>query len=283
MNTKMITCMVAAALLSNAYLADAQQTGKVSRIGFLDASTVSGSAVLVEPFRQELSKLGWIEGKSIAFEYRFAEGQPERLPELAAELVRLKVDLIVVAGIGPALAAKSVTASIPIVMASAGDPVGAGLVSSLAQPGGNVTGLSTLAPDLDTKRIEVLKDAVPKLVRVGLLLTPTAGLVGDRSLKDLRVTALSLKLKLEEIDTQLGTKGLESAFQTAKQKQVRAIMLQANRRLVGERKRIVELAAKYRLPAIFHRRRLSMRVASCPTAWTTMTSIGARLFTSTRS
>jgi len=251
MNTKMITCMVAAALLSNAYLADAQQTGKVSRIGFLDASTVSGSAVLVEPFRQELSKLGWIEGKSIAFEYRFAEGQPERLPELAAELVRLKVDLIVVAGIGPALAAKSVTASIPIVMASAGDPVGAGLVASLAQPGGNVTGLSTLAPDLDTKRIEVLKDAVPKLVRVGLLLTPTAGLVGDRSLKDLRVTALSLKLKLEEIDTQLGTKGLESAFQTAKQKQVGAIMLQANRRLVGERKRIVELAAKYRLPAIF--------------------------------
>jgi len=243
--------MVAAALLSNAYLADAQQTGKVSRIGFLDASTVSGSAVLVEPFRQELSKLGWIEGKSIAFEYRFAEGQPERLPELAAELVRLRVDLIVVAGIGAALAAKSVTASIPIVMASAGDPVGAGLVASLAQPGGNVTGLSTLAPDLDTKRIEVLKDAVPKLVRVGLLLTPTAGLVGDRSLKDLRVTALSLKLKLEEIDTQLGTKGLESAFQTAKQKQVRAIMLQANRRLVGERKRIVELAAKYRLPAIF--------------------------------
>ena len=135
MNTKMITCMVAAALLSNAHLADAQQTGKVSRIGFLDASTVSGSAVLVEPFRQELSKLGWIEGKSIAFEYRFAEGQPERLPELAAELVRLKVDLIVVAGIGAALAAKSVTASIPIVMASAGDPVGAGLVASLAQPG----------------------------------------------------------------------------------------------------------------------------------------------------
>src|SRR5215467_3525377 len=216
MNTKMITCMVAAALLSNAYLAEAQKTGKVFRIGFLDASTVSGSAVLVEPFRQELSKLGWIEGKSIAFEYRFAEGQPERLPELAAELVRLRVDLIVVAGIGAALAAKSVTASIPIVMASAGDPVGAGLVASLAQPGGNVTGLSTLAPDLDTKRIEVLKDAVPKLVRVGLLLTPTAGLVGDRSLKDLRVTALSLKLKLEEIDTQLGTNGLESAFQNRK-------------------------------------------------------------------
>ena len=251
MNTKMITCMVAAALLSNAYLADAQQTGKVSRIGFLDASTVSGSAVLVEPFRQELSKLGWIEGKSIAFEYRFAEGQPERLPELAAELVRLRVDLIVVAGIGAALAAKSVTASIPIVMASAGDPVGAGLVASLAQPGGNVTGLSTLAPDLDTKRIEVLKDAVPKLVRVGLLLTPTAGLVGDRSLKDLRVTALSLKLKLEEIDTQLGTKGLESAFQTAKQKQVGAIMTIAIRPFFAERKRIVELAVKYRLPAIY--------------------------------
>src|SRR5215471_8119158 len=141
---KRIVWLVTLLLLAAGTFAEAQKTGKVFRIGFLDASTVSGSAVLVEPFRQELSKLGWIEGKSVAFEYRFAEGQPERLPELAAELVRLKVDLIVVAGIGPSSAAKSATASIPIVMASAGDPVGAGLVASLAQPGGNVTGLSTL-------------------------------------------------------------------------------------------------------------------------------------------
>ena len=149
--------------------ADAQQTGKIFRIGFLDASTASGSAVLVEAFRQELSKLGWIEGKNITIEYRFAEQKPERLPELAADLVRLKVDLIVVSATPPALAAKSATTTIPIVMANAGDPVGAGLVASLARPGGNVTGLSGLAPELNTKRLEILKDAVPKLARVGLL------------------------------------------------------------------------------------------------------------------
>ena len=150
-------------------MAEAQQPGKIFRIGFLDASTASGSAVLVEAFRQELSKLGWIEGKNIAIEYRFAEQKPERLPELAADLVRLKVDLIVVAGTPPALAAKSATTTIPIVMASASDPVGAGLVASLARPGGNVTGLSSLASELNTKRLEILKDAVPKLARVGLL------------------------------------------------------------------------------------------------------------------
>ena len=126
-------------------------------------------AVLLEAFRQELSKLGWIEGKNIAIEYRFAEQKSERLPELAADLVRLKVDLIVVSGTPTALAAKKATTTIPIVMASAGDPVGAGLVASLARPGGNVTGFSSLSPELNTKRLEILKDAVPKLARVGLL------------------------------------------------------------------------------------------------------------------
>ena len=132
-------------LLAPCSSVEAQQTGKIFRIGFLDTSTASGSAVLVEAFRQELSKLGWIEGKNITIEYRFAEQKPERLPELAADLVRLKVDLIVVAGTAPALAAKKATTTIPIVMATAGDPVGAGLVASLARPGGNVTGLSSLA------------------------------------------------------------------------------------------------------------------------------------------
>ena len=124
--------------------AQAQQAGKIFRIGFLDPSTASGSAVLVEAFRQELSKLGWIEGKNITIEYRFAEQKNERLPELAADLVRLKVDLIVVSGRQSALAAKKATTTIPIVMTNAGDPVGAGLVASLARPGGNVTGLSSL-------------------------------------------------------------------------------------------------------------------------------------------
>src|SRR5215510_3199538 len=169
MNTKLIMCLLAAALLSNAHLADAQPTGKVFRIGFLDNSTAAGMGVLVEAFRQELSKLGWIEGKNITIEYRFTEQKPERMSDLATELVRLKVDLIVVSGIGVALAAKKETTTIPIVMTRAGDPVALGLVASLARPGGNITGVSTLSWDLITKRLEVLKDTVPKLTRVGVL------------------------------------------------------------------------------------------------------------------
>ena len=161
-------------LLTSAPVADAQQTGKIFRIGYLDGSTASGSAVLVEAFRQELGKLGWIEGKNFTIEYRFAEQKTERLPELAADLVRLKVDLIVVAGTPAALAAKRATTIIPIVMTNAADPVGAGLVASLARPGGNVTGFSSLAIELNTKRLEILKDAVPKLGRVGLLRPPGA-------------------------------------------------------------------------------------------------------------
>ena len=232
-------------------VAEAQQTGKIFRIGFLDASTASANAVLLDAFRQELKKLGWIEGKNIAIEYRFAEQKPERLPELAADLVRLKVDLIVVSGLTMALAAKKATTTIPIVMATSADPVGAGLIASLARPGGNVTGLSSLPDELGTKRLEILKDAVPKLSRVGLLRPPGASTITDFQLKELRPAAVALKLKLEEIDTQLDAKGLESAFQTAKQKQVDAIMTIAVRTFSGERKPIVELAGKYRLPAIY--------------------------------
>ena len=231
--------------------ASAQQPGKIFRIGYLDPSTSSGSAVLLDAFRQELSKLGWIEGKNIAIEYRFAEQKPERVPELAADLARLKVDLIVVPG-APALAAKNATTAIPIVMINTPDPVGLGLVVSLARPGGNVTGLAALAPELNTKRLEIFKDAVPKLARVGLLRRPPGVNVGqDLQLKEIRLAALALKLKLEEIDTQLDAKGLENAFQTARQKQVNATMTTALRSFFAERKRIVELAGKYRLPAIY--------------------------------
>jgi putative tryptophan/tyrosine transport system substrate-binding protein len=238
-------------LLALGLSAEAQQTGKVPRIGFLESSTASGIAVLLEAFRQELSKLGWIEGKNITIEYRFAEQKNERLPELAADLVRLKVDVIVVSGSGPAIAAKSATTTIPIVMANLGDPVGAGLVASLARPGGNVTGNASLSPELNSKRLEVLRDTVPKLARVGLLVQPGGSIPLDLQLKELRPAALALKLKLEEIATQPDAKGLESAFQTAKQKQVGAIMTQADRRFFAERKRIVELAVKHRLPAIY--------------------------------
>jgi putative tryptophan/tyrosine transport system substrate-binding protein len=234
-------------------VADAQQAGKVARIGFLDNSTASGMAVLLEAFRQELSKLGWIEGKNITIEYRFAEHKNERLPELAAELVRLKVDLIVTSGGNTPLVAKKATTTLPIVMTTSPDPVGQGLVSSLARPGGNVTGLSGLGPELLSKRLEILKDAIPRLSRVGLLRTPGGALGSDPELilKELRPAALALKIRLEEIKTQPDAKDLESAFKTAKQKQVNAIMTTPGRRLFAERKPIVELAGKYRLPAIY--------------------------------
>jgi putative ABC transport system substrate-binding protein len=205
----------------------------------------------VSPFRQELNKLGWIEGKNITIEYRFAEGKTDRLPELAAELARLKVDLIVTTGRVPALAAKDATTTIPIVMIGNPDPVGAGLVATLARPGGNATGLSSLG-ELSSKRLEILKDTVPKLARVGLLQQVTRRVRGDVTAgKDLRAAAPLLKLELEEIETEADAKGLESAFRTAKQKQVGAIMTGGGRLFLAERKRIVELAGKYRLPAIY--------------------------------
>jgi ABC-type uncharacterized transport system substrate-binding protein len=242
--------MMFVAVLTSEHLAHAQQPGKLFRVGFLESSTASGMAVLLDAFRHELSKLGWIEGKSIVFEYRFAEGKTERLPELAAELVRLKVDLIVITGNPAASAAKRATTAIPIVMANATAPVESGFIASLARPGGNITGLSNLATELNSKRLEVLKDTVPKLARVGLLRNAAI----SPQLKELRPAAVALQLNLEEIETQVDAKSLERAFQTAKQKQVGAIMTTSTRPFFAQRKRIIELAAKYRLPAIYFQR-----------------------------
>jgi putative ABC transport system substrate-binding protein len=193
-NRKWVGCVAILLLLTGwVPIAAAQQTGKIFRIGFLDVSTAAGTAVLLEAFRQELSKLGWIERKNIIIEYRFAEGNSERVPEFAADLVRLKVDLIVATGPNPTLAAKKASTTIPIVMAFTGDPIGSGLVVSLARPGGNVTGLSSLSTELNGKRLEVLKDAVPKLRRVGLLRPMKAADVVQ--LRELRPAALALKLQ----------------------------------------------------------------------------------------
>ncbi len=229
----------------------AQQTGKVFRIGFLDRSTPSGSVLFLDVFRQELSKLGWVEGKNVSIEYRFAEGKTDRLPELAAELVRLKVDLLVVSGRAPALAAKKASSTTPIVMISFPDPVAAGMVASLARPGGNVTGLSGLNPELDTKRFEILRDVIPNLSRVGVLRQAGIPAAADSPLQELRSAAPVLKLKLEEIETEAGPSGLDSAFRTAKQKQVNAIMIGGGRTFFAERKQIVQFAAKHRLAAIY--------------------------------
>src|SRR5262245_36868327 len=253
MKKQLLALSFAAVLSALCVPASAQQTGKIFRIGFLDNSTASGMAVLLEPFRQELAKLGWSEGKNIAIEYRFSEQKRERLPELAADLVRLNVDLIVTTGEPPALVAKTATSTIPIVMANSADPVGSGLIASLARPGGNVTGVSNLGPELNSKRLEILKDAIPKLARVGFLRS-AGSIASPTQVREIRPAALALKLKLEEIETQPDPRGLESAFKTAKQKQVDAIMMVTSRQFFAERKRIVELAVKYPLPAIYVQR-----------------------------
>jgi putative ABC transport system substrate-binding protein len=245
--------LVATLVLVFGVAAEAQQSGKIFRIGYLDPSTPAGSAVLLQAFWQEMRKLGWAEGKTITMEYRFGEQNTDRLPDLATDLVRLKVDVIMTTGGPAALAAKAATRTIPVVMATTGDPMGEGLVVSLARPGGNVTGLSALTTELNTKRLEILKDALPKLVHVGLLRGP-GGIGQDLQLKEIRATAPALKLKLAEIETQLDAQGFENAFQTARQKQVNAILTTTTRSFFAARKQIVELAEKYRLPAIYFQR-----------------------------
>jgi putative tryptophan/tyrosine transport system substrate-binding protein len=254
MSKKIIPVALSALLFALCMSAHAQQKDKVFRIGFLDPSNASGSAVVVDVFRQELRKLGWVEGKNISIEYRFAELKPERVAELAAELVRLKVDLIVTSGNPPALEAKKATSTIPIVMINVSDPLGLGLVASLSRPGGNVTGISSLAVELNTKRLEILTDAIPKLDRVGLLQGSSYNPGVELQLKELRVAAPALKIILEEIKTQFDPQTLETAFKTAKQKQVKAIMTTSTRNFFAERKQIVELAGKYRLPGIYSRK-----------------------------
>ena len=229
--------------------AGAQQAGN-ARIGYLDPSTRSSSAGHLEAFRQEMNRLGWIEGKNITIDYRFAEQEPKRLPDLAAEFVRLKVDVILCSSTPPVLAAKNATTTIPIVMAVSGDAVASGLVGSLARPGGNITGLTSFTGELAGKRLEILKETVPKLTRVAVLwFSGGPGVAQRLQLKEIRAAALALNLKLEEIE--LDPKDLEGAFQTAMRKQVNAIIVASAAVIFAERKRIVELANKYRLPAAY--------------------------------
>jgi putative ABC transport system substrate-binding protein len=253
--TRKITALAAGALVLALFgPADAQQTGKIFRIGYLDVSTPSGSAILVDALRQELSKLGWVEGKNIAIEYRFAEQKQERLPELAADLVRLKVDVLVTTGGGPASSAKEVSGTIPIVVTAASELLASGLVASLARPAGNVTGLSVMTAELSTKRLEILKDAIPKLSSVGFLRDTQKTKTNTLELKELKAAASALNLKLEDIEAETDAKGIESALQTAKQKQLGAIMTASSRYFLAEKKRIVELANKNRLAAMYHQK-----------------------------
>jgi putative tryptophan/tyrosine transport system substrate-binding protein len=228
----------------------AQAQGKVWRIGFLSATSPSSNAESIEALRQGLRELGYAEGQNIVIEYRWAEGRFERLPDLAAELVRLKVDVIVASTGQAALAAKNSTATIPIIMVGTADPVGSGLVASLAQPGGNVTGLS-LTPGLGIsgKQLELLHEAFPKLRQVAVLANPAAPVTAGW-LRETELAARSLGVQLRVVEVR-DPDELDGAFSTIKKAHARALLVIADALLALNRSRIVAFAASSRLPATY--------------------------------
>jgi putative ABC transport system substrate-binding protein len=228
----------------------AQQPAGIHRIGILSPSSGSVFPARVEAFRQRLRQLGYVEGKNILIEYSYAEGKNERVPDLAAELVHLKVDIIVTTGSIATLAAKKASGTIPIVFAGASDPVGTGIVSSLARPGGNITGLSLIAPDLDGKRLELLKEAFPKVARAAFLWNPS-GPRGNLPLTDMEAAAKALGLKLLSLEVR-SLDDFEGAFARALKERAQALITTTGALINTQQRRVLDFAAKNRLPAIYH-------------------------------
>jgi putative ABC transport system substrate-binding protein len=243
--------IAAGALLAAPFAAGAQQRGKVARIGFLSLD-LAGNPRGTESFRQGLRDLGYVDGRNVVIEYRDAEGKRERLPALAAELVALKVDVIVAPTTPAAVAAKQATTTIPIVFAVASDPVASTLVTSLARPGGNVTGLSILSTDLVGKWLELLTKAVPGVSRVAILWQP--GAWGERTeqdiLKEARVAARALGVRPQFIEAR-GPADFDKAFSDMTTAHADALTVMPSNMFINERKRLVDLAARHRLPAVY--------------------------------
>jgi len=236
-------------LFAVAVIAEAQQPAKVPRIGLL-GNSASTNPARNEAFRQGLRDLGYVEGKNIGIEWRFWEGKQDRQRPMAAELARLKVDVIVAVGTGDIRAAKEASATIPIVMISGGDAVGSGLVASLASPGGNVTGLATLRPELSGKRLELLKEIVPRLSRVAVFTSPGRG---DHAqiLKELNLAAGPLGVQLQHLDIR-SPKDFESAFRDAAKGRAEAVLVRVSGSILfAHRTKVLQLAVKGRLPAIY--------------------------------
>jgi putative tryptophan/tyrosine transport system substrate-binding protein len=250
MNRKITAFTLCAMLLALCASAAAQQSTKIPRIGFLSASSLSANAARTEAFRQGLRELGYVEGKNIVIDWRSAEGKADRLPALAAELVRLKVDIIVSASPTATRSANEATVTIPIVMAFDSDPVGLGFVASLARPGGNITGLSTLAPEISGKLVELLKEIVPRLSRVAVLGTSTTPGYAP-VLKEMELAAGALKVKLQNLDV-LSPKDIETAYRAASKGRAQAVLVRGGPVLTSQRTQVVELAVKSRLPAIYN-------------------------------
>ena len=239
-------CALLSALCGSA---QAQQPKKVPRIGFQSAGSPSANAARLEAFRQGLRELGYAEGKNIVIEYRYAEGKFDRLNEFAAEFVRLKVDVIVTAGGISTRSAKEATVTIPIVMTQDIDPVGNGFVASLARPGGNITGLSTLAPEINGKQLELLKEIVPKFARVAVLGTTTNPGTAQ-AIRETELAAGSLTVQLQYIDV-LDPKDIETAFRAASKGRAEAVLVLISSVLNSQRTQVINLAAKNRFPAMY--------------------------------
>ena len=240
----LLTVMV----LASIHLAQAQQPKKVPRVGFLTTSGQSSK----EAFRQGLRELNYVEGKNIIIDYRQTEGKAERLNELAAELARLKPDVIVAGSTQDVLAAKNASSTIPIVMMTVGDPVASKLVDSLARPGGNITGVTSLSPDVNGKRLELLKETVPTLSRVGVLWNPQ-GAGSPLSWKESQLAAQSLSIQLHSMEVR-SPNDFRTAFKNAIKARTHALVVTSNPVFSANQDRLVDLASKNRLPAIYGNR-----------------------------
>jgi len=241
--------LIALIVFAPCFSAEAQQPTKIPRIGYLSATSLSTTAARVEAFRRGLNELGYTEGKDILIQYRYAEGKLDRVRELALELVRLNVDVIVSGGPAATGPAKEATTRIPIVMGQDTDPVGNGFVASLARPGGNITGLSTLAPELSGKQLELLKEIVPKLARVVFIgMSTEPG--NAQALREIELAARAYGIKLQNIDIR-DSKDIENGLREASQGRAGAVLVPQLPILASQRKQITELAVKRRLPAVY--------------------------------
>jgi putative tryptophan/tyrosine transport system substrate-binding protein len=249
MSKKVVGLAICAVLFALCHPVEAQQTKKVPRMGFLGGNSPSVLSARVDAFRQGLRDLGYIEGENILAEYRWAESKADRLPDLAAELVRLRVDIIVTQGTQATLAAKQATNTIPIVTVGAGDLVGEGLVASLARPGGNVTGATNIDPDLSAKRLELLKETFPKLSRLAVLYHGGPG--GDHEeLKETQTAAQTLGIQVQPLEVKDPSQFLDT-FAAMKKKQAAALIIFHGTFTAFHRIQLVELAIKNRLPTMY--------------------------------
>jgi len=249
MKAKILVYALPALILATLHVAEAQQPKKISRIAYVTAAPLSAMEYRIEAFRQGLRELGYVEGKNVIIALRAADGKLDRLPPLLAELVREKVDIIVAAGAAVTRPAKEVTSTIPIVMAQDPDPVANGFVASLARPGGNITGLSTFRPELSGKRLELLKEVIPKLSRVAVFGTSTT-LDSTQALRETELAAGVLKVQLQYLDV-LDPKDFESAFRAAVKERADAVLWVVSGALTTKRTRIADMAVKSRLPVIY--------------------------------